>query len=156
MISAFRHTPWQFVTSEGAEIDALIFATGKGSFYVKDTTDPDGIVHELLYVGLGAAKGKGPIPFGIGGSFSSPDMWSDGLAPIMRHARVANLTPDDFAGVGTIISGAFGAPAVFGRSLRLVVFGFPVPRAVGAIAGAVRMAPGAGASFLGCWFEVDP
>lgn len=37
---------WNFTTSEGGEFDALVVAAGKGSFYVKDDNDPDGIVHE--------------------------------------------------------------------------------------------------------------
>jgi hypothetical protein len=41
-------TSWNFTTSESAEFDALIFAAGKGSFYVIDDNDADGIVHEIL------------------------------------------------------------------------------------------------------------
>jgi hypothetical protein len=47
---------WDFTTSESAEFDALIFAAGKGSFYVIDDNDADGIVHEILYVGAGVRR----------------------------------------------------------------------------------------------------
>jgi hypothetical protein len=59
---------WSFDTSESVEFDALFVAFGKGSFYIKDSRDPDGIVHEILYVAPGVSKGKGPIPWGAGGT----------------------------------------------------------------------------------------
>src|SRR5450759_2893657 len=84
---------WNFTTSESAEFDALVFAAGKGSFYVTDDDDSDGIVHEILYVGAGLTKSKGPIPFGIGGSFSTPDMPSSGTVSY-THLRAHETRHD--------------------------------------------------------------
>ena len=99
---------WNFTTSESAEFDALVFAAGKGSFYVTDDDDSDGIVHEILYVGAGLTKSKGPIPFGIGGSFSTPDMPSSGIGPIVEKPG-RKLKLSDFGGSGLIFSAAGGA-----------------------------------------------
>ena len=152
---SFRPSPWLFVTSEGAEFDALVAAAGKGSFYVKNSDDPDGIVHELLYVGWGVGKSKGPLPFGLGGSFSTADMESGGFGPIRRHSRKAQLTADDFGGYGVILSGAYGI--VKGLSIGMVLFGLPAfPKAIGFTFSDEYIAPGVGATIMNAWFTVDP
>jgi hypothetical protein len=96
--------------SDDAEFDALVFAAGKVSFFVKDDNDPDGIVHELLFVGAGVTTSKGPIPFGIGGSFSTPDMFSEGVGPIgMRPGKSSGIPPFTVA-TGRMRSIQFIAP----------------------------------------------
>jgi hypothetical protein len=150
------NTTWVFDTSEGAEFDAAIFAAGKGSFFIKDTTDPDLIVHEMLFVGMGLSKGKGPIPFGIGGSFSTPDMYSQGLGPIQTQNASGILTLADFQGVhmGTIISAAGGA--IWGGSISCVYFGLYSVIGQGQIFGKVYTPPGGGFTIMPVIFTIDP
>jgi len=146
---------WVFDTSEGIEFDALVFAAGKGSFYIKDRNDPDGIVHEMLYVGGGLTKSKGPLPV-IGGSFSTPDMYSEGVGPIMTKPFKI-LTIDDFASArtGLILSGAYGI--VGGVSASIVLFGMPpFTVAAGRITGDTYIAPGFGFTIMPVCFAIDP
>jgi hypothetical protein len=154
-ISSFKASTWTFETSEGGEFDALIFAAGKGSFYVSDSRDPDGIVHELLYVGAGVSKSKGPIPFGIGGSFSTPDMPSSGIGPIMMKPSKSSLELSDFGGSGLILTAAAGIGK--GKDYAIILFGVP-PFTVGAgrMEGIQYMAPGFGFTAMPCIFTVDP
>jgi hypothetical protein len=150
-------TTWVFDTSEGAEFDALLFAAGKGSFYIKDTADPDQIVHEMLFVGLGLTKGKGPIPFSIGGSFSTPDMFSHGLGPIQTQNPSGILTLADFQGVhmGTIISAA-GGVLYLGASISAVYFGLYSVIAQGIIVGHEYVPIGGGFTIMPVIFTIDP
>jgi hypothetical protein len=158
MLSSWLFKPeassWNFTTSENVEFDALIFAGGKGSFYVVNDDDPDGIVHEILYVGLGLTKSKGPIPFGIGGCFSTPDMPSAGVGPIsQKQGRKLNL--DDFAGSGIILTAAGGA--FKGKDYSIILFGLPpFTVAGGRMEGIQYMAPGFGFTAMPCIFTVDP
>ncbi|MGD0047333.1 MAG: hypothetical protein ABSE42_09960 [Bryobacteraceae bacterium] len=159
---------WSFVTSEGSEFDATFVATAKGSFYVVDSRDPDGIQHELLFVGLGVTKGKGPIPFGIGGSFSTPDMWSAGLTKILRLQAKPTLELSDLGGVGVIYSGAIGGgflPELVnpdkgileGCGAEVVCFGGLVAfNAAGVIVSKQYTPPGVGGTILPCIFTIDP
>lgn len=145
---------WNFTTSESAEFDALVFAAGKGSFYVTDDDDSDGIVHEILYVGAGLTKSKGPIPFGIGGSFSTPDMPSSGIGPIVEKPG-RKLKLSDFGGSGLIFSAAGGAGK--GKGYALILFGIPpFTVAGGRMEGIQYMAPGFGFTAMPCFFHVDP
>ena len=149
-------TTWVFDTSEGIEFDASMFAAGKGSFYIKDTTDPDQIVHEMLFVGMGLTTSKGPIPLGIGGAFSSPDMYSTGLGPIQTQKPGGILKLADFQGVhlGTIISGT--ASVFWGRTISAVYFGLYSVIGQGLIYGKVYAAPGGGATIMPVIFTIDP
>jgi len=153
MAASFVQSSWEFVTSEGAEFDAAIFGASKGSIYVKDTNDPDGIVHELLYVSFGFSTGKGPIPFGIGGSFSTPDMYSSGT--IYRHRHLSKLATDDFGGVGEILSASMGGG--LGTQASYVRFGPGIwPRALAVVGSHVAMPPSISVSAQHCYFYVDP
>jgi hypothetical protein len=145
---------WNFTTSESAEFDALIFAAGKGSFYVVDDDDSDSIVHEILYVGVGLTKSKGPIPFGIGGSFSTPDMPSSGVGPIgQKPGRKLKLS--DFGGSGLILTAAGGA--FKGKDYAIILFGMPpFTVAIGRMEGVQYMAPGFGFTAMPCIFTIDP
>ncbi|WP_448956046.1 hypothetical protein [Labrys neptuniae] len=146
---------WNFTTSEGAEFDALVFSAGKGSFYVVDDDDPDGIVHEILYVGAGVTTSKGPIPFGIGGSFSTPDMFSEGVGPIGMRPDKTRLELSDFAGSGLILS--MGAGVVGGVGSSIILFGIPpFTVASGKMRCKQYIAPGAGFTAMPCIFTVDP
>jgi hypothetical protein len=146
---------WEFTTSEGGEFDALVFAAGKGSFYVKDDNDPDGIVHELLYVGLGVTTSKGPIPFGVGGSFSTPDMFSEGVGKIGMKPGKGKLTTSDFGGSGLIASMSAGIGK--GTGLTIILFGIPpFTVATGRMRSLQYIAPGAGFTLMPCIFTVDP
>ncbi len=149
------NSTWSFTTSEGAEFDALVFAAGKGSFYVVDDRDPDKIVHELLYVGVGATTSKGPIPFGIGGSFSTPDMFSEGIGKIGMKPSMKSLELKDFSGSGLIVSMAAGIGK--GIGLEMIVFGIPpFTVATGRMRSQQLVAPGAGFTIMPCIFTVDP
>lgn len=149
-------TTWVFDTSEGIEFDATIFAFGKGSFYIKDTKDPDQIVHEMLFVGVGLTKSKGPIPFGIGGDYSTPDMYSVGLGPIQTQKPSGILTLADFQGVhaGTIISGTAGF--IGGGTIAAVYFGLHDVIGQGLVFGRTYTPPGAGFSIMPVIFTIDP
>ena len=150
-----KSSSWNFTTSEGAEFDALFFAAGKGSFYVKDDNDPDSLVHEILYVGLGLTKSKGPIPFGIGGSFSTPDMFSEGEGPIGMSPHKAQLDVSDFGGSGLILSMAGGVGK--GVAGSIIFFGVPpFTAAIGRMKSVVYMAPGFGFTAMPCYFSIDP
>lgn len=163
-----RPSTWSFDTSEGSEFDALFVATGKGSFYIKDSRDPDQIVHEILYVGLGVTKSKGPIPFGIGGSFSTPDMWSMGVGNIVMQAGRTSLALADFGGVGLIVVGSIsagflpdladpGKGILEGCGADLVQFGGIVnAKATGVILSKQRAPEGAGITIMPCIFTIDP
>jgi hypothetical protein len=147
---------WTFTTSESAEFDALIFSAGKGSFYVTDSRDSDEIVHEILYVGAGVTKSKGPIPFGIGGAFSTPDMPSSGVGPIGMKPTKPSLELSDFSGSGLILS---AAAAGLGKGLgySIILFGIPpFTVAVGRMEGTQYTAPGFGFTAMPCFFTVDP
>ena len=145
---------WSFTTSEAAEINALIFAGAKGSFYVQDSGDPDEIIHEILYVGAGLTMSQGLLPFGLGGSFSTPDAPSAGVGPIgQKPGRKLGL--DDFGGTGLII-GASGGIGV-GGTRTLVLFGIPpFTVAAGRMLGVQLMGPSIGFSAMPCIFTVDP
>src|ERR1700678_2147705 len=93
---------WNFTTSNGGEFDALFVAASSGSFFVVDSRDPDHIVHELLFVGAGATTGE------LGGSFSTPDMFSEGVGPIGMIPGRSSLALSDFGGSGLILSMAAG------------------------------------------------
>ena len=148
-------TTWTFTTSESAEFDALIFAAGKGSFFITDSRDPDGIVHEILYVGAGLTKSKGPIPFGIGGSFSTPDMPSFGVGPIGRKPSAPSLELNDFGGSGLILTAAGGI--VTGGGFAIILFGIPpFTVAIGRMEGIQYIAPGFGFTAMPCFFTIDP
>ncbi|MEO8071620.1 MAG: hypothetical protein ABI891_00240 [Acidobacteriota bacterium] len=154
---AFRPlaSTWTFTTSESGEFDALIFAAGKGSFYVTDSRDPDEIVHEILYVGAGVTKSKGPIPFGVGGAFSTPDMPSSGVGPIMMGSSKSSLELSDFEGSGIIFSAAAGIGK--GKDYAIILFGLPpFTVAGGRMEGIQYMAPGFGFTAMPCYFTVDP
>jgi hypothetical protein len=153
----YKDTTWEFDTSEGGEFDALVFAAGKGSFYIKDSHDPDGIVHEMLFVGLGLSTGKGPIPFGVGGSFSTPDMYSAGVGKIKTRKAGGIVTLADFQGVhtGYICSVAGGLLKLAG-SLTAVYFGAWEEVAAGTIMGNTWVAVGVGITWLPCIFTIDP
>jgi hypothetical protein len=142
---------WQFDTSEGAEFSAAVFSASKGSFYVKDKTDTDGILHEILYVGLGFNVGKS-LP--VGGSFSTPEMYSEGVGPILLGPGKSTLWANDFGGTGLIMSGSLGF--VGGISHTIIYFGYPKVKAVGRMRGAAWMAPSAGFGWMPVWFAVDP
>lgn len=133
----------------------MIFAGGKGSFFVVDDRDPDSIVHELLYVGAGLSTSKGPVPFGIGGAFSTPDMFSEGIGKIGMKPSKASLELSDFSGSGLILSMAAGIGG--GIGLEMILFGIP-PFTVAS--GRMRckqvLAPGAGFTMMPCIFTVDP
>src|SRR5215471_2492313 len=145
---------WSFQTSQGAEFDASIFAAAKGSFYVIDSSDEDEIVHEILYVGAGVTKSKGPIPFGIGGTFSTPDMPSAGVGPIVQP-RGRALRLNDFGGSGLILSAAAGVGK--GKDYAIVLFGIPpFTVGMGRMEGIQYMAPGFGFTAMPCIFTVDP
>jgi hypothetical protein len=145
---------WSFTTWR-ADFDALVVAFGKGSFYVVDDNDPDGIVHEQLYAGLGVTTGKGAIPFGIGGSFSTPDMFSQGIGNIGMIPGKSSLNASDIGGSGLIISTSGGGGG--GTWLTFVLFGIPpFTVAIGAIGSIVYMAPGVGITMMPCIFTVDP
>jgi hypothetical protein len=152
----YLESSWVFDTSEGFEFDALVFAGGKGSFYIKDKNDPDGIVHEMLFVGLGLTKSKGPIPFGIGGQFSTPDMYSVGLDPLETQKPGGILKLEDFQGVhtGVVISGTLGV--IGGASLSMVFFGTYSKIARGLIFSREWTAPGGGATIMPVIFTIDP
>lgn len=146
---------WTFTTSEAAEFDALVFSAGKGSFWVTDSRDPDEIEHEILYVGMGATMSKGPIPFGIGGSFSTWNMPSSGVGPIGMTASKKTLELKDFGGTGLIITAAGGVGV--GKGYALVFFGAPpFTVAIGKMQGIQYMAPGFGFTAMPCIFTVDP
>lgn len=150
-----KPSTWHFDTSEAAEFDALVYSASKGSLYVKDSNDEDGIIHELLYVGAGVTQSKGPLPFGIGGTFSTPDMYSEGVGPIMIAPGRKTLGVKDFAGLGMIVSGSFSGGKGMGWSL--VFFGFPpLTRAAGRIKGELYGVPGAGFTALAVYFVTDP
>jgi hypothetical protein len=150
-----KASTWEFTTSESVEFDATIFAAGKGSFYITDTSDSDGIVHEILYVGLGLTKSKGPIPFGIGGAFSTPDMPSAGEGPILMKPSAKSLALSDFGGSGLIVTAAGGLLA--GSDLAFIFFGIPpFTDAIGKMVGVQYMAPGFGFTAMPCIFTIDP
>ena len=150
----FTPSSWEFTTSGGAEFDALIFAAGSGSFFVVNGDDPDGIVHELLFVGAGLTTSKGPIPFGIGGSFSTPEMPSSGVGPIMQKAG-HKLKTSDFGGSGLILTAAGGA--IKGKGYSIILFGIPpFTVAAGRMEGVTYIGPGGGFTALACIFTVDP
>ncbi|MFD2934200.1 hypothetical protein [Spirosoma flavum] len=161
---SWSSSSWIFDTSEGIEFDALVFAAGKGSFYIKDKNDPDGIVHEMFYVGGGLTTSKGPLPV-IGGAFSTPDMYSAGVGPIATKPFKI-LTLDDFssARTGLIISGAYGGidfkdntGKPNGRSAAIVLFGVPpFTVAAGRIIGDTYIAPGIGFTIMPVCFVLDP
>ena len=103
-MSKLRPSPWKFVTSEGADFSASYFIAAKGSFYVRDDSDPDHIVHELMYAGAGFQLGKG-MPVGF--SFSTADFDNLFLGRIYYGPRnYFGISADDFSGPGIIISGA--------------------------------------------------
>jgi hypothetical protein len=146
---------WNFTTSDDAEFDAPVFAAGKGSFFVKDDNDSDGIVHELLFVGAGVTTSKGPIPFGIGGSFSTPDKFSEGVGPIGKRPGKSSLKLSDFGGSGLIFSMAAG----FGKGVGLTIVLFGIPPftvATGRMRSIQFIAPGAGFTAMPCFFTIDP
>jgi hypothetical protein len=146
---------WSFTTSEGGEFDALVFAAGKGSFYIVDDRDPDGIVHEVLYVGMGLSTSKGPVPFGVGGSFSTADMYSEGVGKIGMKPGMASLELSDFGGSGLIISVAAGA--IKGAGLSIILFGIPpFTVATGRMRSIQYIPPGIGFTALPCIFTIDP
>lgn len=149
---------WEFTTSEGAEFDALAFAAGKGSFYVKNTDDADEIQHELLYVGAGMSMSKGPIPLTVGGSFSTPDMPSEGAGPIALAPDRITLTTSDFSGLGFILSGTLQPmqEAKDWNNWTIVLWGWPFVRAVGRIRSKVATLPGGGFTAMPVIFTVDP
>lgn len=164
------HSTWSFTTSEGGEFDATIVAAAKGSYYVQDSRDADAIQHELLYVGLGVTVSKGPIPFGIGGSFSTPDMYSAGVGNIYMKPSKGSIELSDFGGSGFIVSGSIGLPpnkqipgippppAGNGYGAQIIFFGAPplLTVAIGLMISKQYVAPGIGATLLPCIFTVDP
>jgi hypothetical protein len=147
---------WEFTTSEGVEFDAFFAAGGKGSIYVKDSTDPDQIVHELLYAGLGLTTSKGPIPFGIGASFSTPDMFSEGVGPIMLAPGRRALSAKDFGGLGVILSFSIGVG--IGQNRTIILFGAPplFTVAAGRMRGEAYIPPTVGFTAMTVIFTVDP
>jgi hypothetical protein len=146
---------WTFTTSESAEFDALIFAAGKGSFYITDSRDPDEIVHEILYVGAGLTTSKGPIPFGIGGTFSTPEMPSSGVGPIGMKPSKSSLELNDFGGTGLILTAAYGA--IKGKGYAIILFGIPpFTVATGRMEGIQYTMPSIGFTAMPCIFTVDP
>ena len=146
---------WEFVTSEGGEFDATIFAAGKGSFYIKDSAG-DGIVHELLYVGLGLTTSKG-VTGAIGGSFSTADMFSEGVGNIGMRPGKSSLTASDFSGSGLILSFAIGPGVALGNARSIILFGIPpFTVASGRMRSKQYMPPGVGFTAMPCIFTLDP
>jgi hypothetical protein len=141
---------WKFTTSEGVEWDAVAFAFGKGSFFLTDSTDADGIVHEVHYVGLGATTSKGPVPFGLGAGISNVDMRSGG---VIFDAFGSPPKAKELGPMGIILSGQVGDG--IGASIDVVLFSPPRVRAVGFILSQQFVLPGVGFTAMPCFFTVD-
>lgn len=173
-MSKLRPSPWKFVSSEGADLSASIFVGVKGSFFVQNDADPDRIVHELMYAGMGFQAGKG-LP--VGGSFSTADYMNLYLGRIYYGPRnYVGISTDDFEGPGLIVSVAGASPLgnkllgnVNGGNVSLVIWSLPFgffrdPRkiiaaecyAVGLISGTSTASPGVGVSACPVVFSADP
>ena len=172
-MSKLRPSPWRFVSSEGADLSASIFVGVKGSFYVQNDSDPDQIVHELMYAGMGFQAGKG-LP--VGGSFSTADFMNLHLGRIYYGPRnFYGISTDDFGGAGIIVSVAASLLGTnllgnaSGGNVSLVVWSLPFgffrdPRkiiagecyALGLISGTSTATPGVGVSACPVVFSVDP
>jgi hypothetical protein len=106
-------------------------------------------------IGAGVTTSKGPIPFGIGGSFSTPDMFSEGVGPIGMRPGKSSLKLSDFGGSGLIFSMAAG----FGKGVGLTIVLFGIPPftvATGRMRSIQFIAPGAGFTAMPCFFTIDP
>ena len=153
-VSRMNASSWEFVTSEGGEFNALIVTTGKGSLYLRDKNDPDQIVHEMMYVGIGGSISVGSP---VGGSFSTPDMYSEGAGPVLMASNKKALVTNDFSGHGLIVAGQIAGAIVAGVSWSMVFFGIPpFTRAAVKVKSAAWMAPQAGFSATPVWFTLDP
>lgn len=169
-----RPSPWRFITSEGADLSASIFIGAKGSFYVQDDSDPDKIIHELMYAGMGFQVGKG-LPVGF--SFSTADFENLYLGRIYYGPRnYFGISTDDFGGAGIIISGALAnvvGTKILGNAnsgnLSLVIWSLPFGffrnpmkvvaaecYALGVISGTSVATPGVSVSACPVVFSVDP
>ncbi len=149
-ISKFVGSSWEFDTSTGGDISAAIVAASQGSLFIHDNNDPDGIVHEVMYVGVGLAMGS-PLP---SASYATPDMFSTGVGPVVMPPTKAALYVNDFAGTGFIIN--FSGGAFAGRAYTIVFFGFPFVRAALRIKSKSYTTPAVGMSGMPVWFVLDP
>lgn len=169
-----RPTTWEYVTSEEYDISALVFTATSGAFYLKDTSDPDEIEHELRYAGLGVGRSISlPIPLlkDLGVSISKAEYNSMGtniyLTPWTRKTK---LTKNDFAGPCLLLQGGYNMVSKdVGMSVTLALFGFAtipvIPlslpylamvHAVGLFAGETAGSPGAGVTATQVAIAVDP
>jgi hypothetical protein len=169
---------WTILTSGGVELDALAGAFSGGFLLIKKQGSSH--THILKYIGIGLTKSKGPLPLSYGGSYSLPEMPSQGwieVPPAFDFIGVGpgsgNLTLDDFEGFGFMISGAFGRPgvptydpqlkqlqnyALAGTEVTMFVFGLFPPVAIGYTIGIQHMVPGVGGTVMPVYFSIgdDP
>jgi len=169
-IKGWSPSTWSITTSESKELDLSILAKAAGTFYVTDSSDPNGLVHPVHYVGTGLTTSKGCFDFVFGGSYSTTDMTGGGVGSIYMKPGKGSLSMSDLFGSGCIISAAVTAPEFRQPSLdkppdspmeawgvSIIFFGAPplLTDAIGLAYGRQVMLPGAGATWLPCVFS-DP
>src|SRR5262249_18457458 len=102
-------SPWRFVTSESAEFGVGIGKTGvattKMSFFVINDDDPDQLMHELLFVGLGGGVGIG-LP--VSGSYASANWPSEGYRIFRGPRAPPTLDAEDFGGPAQVVTASAG------------------------------------------------
>jgi len=171
-IKGWSPSTWRIKTSESKELDLSILAKAAGNFYLTDSSDPNGLLHPVHYVGTGLTTSKGCFEFVFGGSYSTTDMPGGGVGCIYMKPGKGSLSLSDFFGSGCIISAAVtlpeGLPGKVGIDrppdtplgawgVSIIFFGAPpvLTDAIGLAYGRQVMLPGVGATWLPCIFS-DP
>jgi hypothetical protein len=116
-----RSSPWEFTSSGGGSLSAVVFGASGGLLYLKNN---DSGQEKRLYYGV-VGGSVGPLP--AGGSYSTPDMWSTGLGKIRTRAD-GPLTFDKMTGAMCVLSGSLvGGTATFMQGLSSSIYFLGIP-----------------------------